>query len=565
MRSPLSISDSVKILEHPSGGYSDFNPAVPNVYSTYYCLKILNIPHFDRKLPHRSKTIEWLKHVSHGSCESKRIHNEQLDGVYYWSKCADILDIEIDNSVREDIIEMLYETASSSAQVIFGNAPVDPDSHELSYLYKIIDICQSIGIQFDAHPSLDAWLVEQWNGNSLNNPATLPRMSKIYKLLKWTQGNRAEKLNTQSHKEEVASVIHDLFSCDGRRIDMPKLEHGWQLAAELGHDIEISEPELKNLAEIQNPDGGFGIFNEPISDNRGTFIAAGILSDVDAISVIDRKALLDFVQFNVVDDGGFSFRYRQDPSLENASAIHWLISKGNTGISASHSFDNPISNDSHLEEPSTPSELYKCLKIFENSDIKDFSWEVESVVDEFRNNLSKITAEQEKLLEEVYYISLLEQEFSSKTELRDFGDEDTIGTLLNAKNDDGSYGKKNSPRIRKTYHAIYSLKHLNHQPPNKEETVKWLRKHKEEGSGFRQRVESDFRPDVVSTYFAIKTLSLLNRKVTNAKPVINWLRSLCQINGGRINSHSYDHPKVQHTVLAADLERRLQETLNEED
>lgn len=563
MTTPLALTDVLEILEHPDGGFVDFNPATPNLYATYYSLKTLGLPCFDQEIPHRTKTIEWLEQLAERGFDVNGTEKVELDDIYFGTKCLELLDITIDRTRTDEIIEMVETVADRTPSAIRDGVAVDSAQYELKTVYWLLDIYDTLDVPLEPNAEFESWLTERWRRwESSDFPEKASNMLQTYRSLRFIGYDRDEILNIWDPRDEIAPIVSNSanWSTD-EEFALLNLASTQDLLTEIELDETLPDSVVRSIATSQNRDGGFSLLADSVSDCRGTYITLDILSERGEIDTIDDEAVLNFVLYNTVPQGGFSLHYRQDPGFDQTFAVHWLLSNKPEECDMATGVDSSIPDGLYTAEPLTPNKLYKILTIHERSEESPPTVDVDAFVDAYLNSVPSLDVPEQDLLKNVYFSLLLDRDFASESRYRDSSDETVVNLLLETRNEGGGFGEGEPVPILETFHAVHSLLYLGYLPSGREQLVDWLGTHRNDDGGFGEQAESDSLSDVVSTHFAVRTLSLLGAEIDDIESIRSWLRDLRHANGGwpRGVDTQHDTSGIRPTVLAVDLKRRLDE------
>lgn len=562
------MTDVLTILEHPNGGFVDFNPSSPNLYGTYYSSKTLRLPCFDQEIPHRTRTRNWLEQLPERGFDVRGADDVRLDEIYCGTKCLAHLDISIDRTEADEIIGMAETVTDCTHPPIREGAAVDPAQYDLRTVYRLLAIYDELDVPLAPNAELESWLTERWRTwGSSDLPEEMSKMLKNHRSLRFVGYDRDEILDIQDPRDEIASIVSRSANWStNEEFDLLDLGSTRDFLTEMELDETLPDSVVRSLAASQNRDGGFSLLADPTSDCRGTYITLKILSDRGEIDTIDSEAALNFVLYNAVSRGGFSLHYRQDPGLDQTFAVHWLLSNTPEGNDVASDVGRTIPDGLYTEEPLTPNELYKILMIHERAEDTPPTVDVDAFIDAYLNSVPSLDVPEGDLLKNVYYSLLLDRDFATESRYRDSADETVVDLLLGTRNEDEGFGEGEPVPILETFHAVHSLLYLGYQLSGRERIVDWVRAHRNDDGGYGERTESDSLSDIISTYFAVRTLSLLGAEIDDIESIRSWLRDLRHVNGGwsRGAHDQHNSPHIRYTVLAVDLKRRMDE-LAEED
>lgn len=563
MKTPLAIADVLKILEHPKGGFVEFNPASPNMYATYYSLKTLGLPCFDQEIPHQSKTVEWLEQRAKQGFDVSGSKEDQLSNIYFGVKCLELLDSTIVRTEADKILEMVETVTENTPSAIREGTGVDTSKYELKRVYRLLEIYDALDVPLNPNAGLESWLTDCWRTwKSSDFPEKMSNMLQTYHSLRFLGYSHDEILHIRDPRDEVTSFVSNSTNWStNEEFNLMNIAGTRRFLTEMELDETLPDSVIQNLATAQNRDGGFSVLGDPVSDCRGTYITLKTLSDRRKIDVIDSESALKFVLFNTVSQGGFSLHYRQDPDLNKTFSVYWLLTNMPKECDLATDVGQTIPDGLYTEEPLTPHKLYKILTIHEHAEGSPPTVDIDAFIDTYLNRVPSLQVPEKNLLKNVYYSLLLDRDFADQSRYRDSANETVIDLLLATKNEDGGCGEGEPVPVLETFHAVHSLLYLGYEVPDRERLVDWLRAYRNDDGGFGERIENDSLSDIVSTYYAVRALSLLDAEVTDVESIRSWLCDLRHTNGGWLRGPHAQHksPRIRYTVLAVDLKQRLNE------
>jgi prenyltransferase beta subunit len=548
----------LEILKHPYGGFVDFNPATPSPYATYYNLKTLNLPCFNQKIPHRARTVEWLEHLTERRSSTNGTEDVELDDLYFGTKSLKLLNETISQSKADEIIETVTDHTSLATQ---EGTTADSAQYDLKTVCWGLDIHNTLNASIRPNAELESWLTELWR--AWKSSELSEHMSDIfhnYRSLRFIGYNRDEILNIYDPRDEITRIVNTPKNWSaGEEFDLLNIGRTRDLLTKMEIDETLPDSVVQSIVTSQNQDGGFSLLADPISDCRGTYIVRNLLSQRREIGTVDDKAVLNFVLYNAVSQGGFSLHYRQDPGFNQTFAIHWLLSNTPKEYDTAADREYTIPDELYTEEPLDPNKLYKILTIHERTGDSPPTVDVDAFISTYLNTAPSLNVPEKNLLKNVYYSLLLDRDFTSESRYRDSSDESVISSVLNTRNEDGGFVEGEPFRALETFHAVYSLQYLGYQLSDRDQLINWLRAHRNEDGGFGEQIENDSASDIFSTYFSARTLLLLDAGINENQSIQSWLDDICHINGGYSRGSQYDNPSIRYTVLAIDLKHRLGE------
>jgi hypothetical protein len=562
MTTPLALTDVLKVLEHPDGGFVDFNPASPNLYATYYSLKTLDLPSFDQKIPHRTKTIEWLEQLAERGFEVGGPEDSQLGDIYFGTKCLELLDVTVNRAQTNAIIEMAEAVTDGIPSAIREGAAVDPAQYALKTVYWLLYVYDTLDVPLDPSAEFESWLTERWRAWGPSDfPAKMSNMLQTYRSLRFVGYDRDEILNVRDPRDEIASIVSRSVNWSTtEEFALLNIGGARDFMAEMELDETLPDSVVGDVAASQNRDGGFSLLAAPISDCRGTYIALYILSGRDRTDAIDCEAVRNFVLFKTVSSGGFSLHYRQDPGFDPTFAVHWFLSNTTKGYDVATNLGRTIPEELYPDELFTPTKLYKVLTIHERVEEPAPTVDIDAFIDTYLHSVPSLEVPEQDLLKNVHYSLLLDRDFASEPRYRDSTDETVIDVVRETRNENEGFGDRAPVPVLETFHAVHSLRYLGRSPSD-QSLVRWLRDHQNDDGGFGEPAGIDSRSDIVTTYYAVRTLSLLGAEIADIASIRSWLHDFRHVNGGwpRGTHAQYDSPRIRYTVLAMDLKRRLDE------
>lgn len=551
-----TLAERVRFLRNPAGGFTEFNPKTPQLYATYYHLKLHDHPDFEATVSNRSATVEWLQSRADEGFATEESDEPTILDVYHGIRSLYLLDA-LGDTVAEEYAD---EGATAREQVRHVIDAPDADTKQrVGRVFRLLRIHDALDVTYDSVAPIETWLVETWGEFARNVSATtLPEMEKLYESLRLLGYDHGEITTVADPTEAITELIFPA-NLDGHPREMFALRSYHELRKQFAPSRTLSDRVVRELASSQNEDGGFSASGAPISDCKGTYIATKLLLETDNAAAFDGDAVRRFASHHALSGGGFSLNYRRPTNLRNT----YLVCRGLDQASESPEevvrAGNPLPPEQFQNERPSPKELYQLLYVRSLDGADPPEIDTDRFVRQRAMELSDDPTDEGDPLADAHYLTRLEEEFTS-TGYRDDVTEAVCDATWQFQNPDGGFGTNGTSTARQTYFGTRTLVRRGGDTPD--ETVACVRANRNDDGGFGKYHVEVPGSDVVSTYYSVMTLTELGIEIENAERVVSWLENARHPDGGWAHDPADrpgQGPTVQYTVLAERLRSVLDE------
>lgn len=527
------------------GGYSDFPPEEPTLYSTFYSLESLKL--LDKEPQNKQATIDWL--LSQEQMILRQNNSSNIRDMYFLIMSLDILGVKPVNKSNFTSKIMELQTPNGSF------AEEKKDEGTLLDTFRAVTALNSLGVDLNQVPSTKAWLIKKWeepeeNSNltdSITETSMLISMLKLYKVDIYSQNKspRMEKLTEQK------SIVEDqLESLPDTEMDLFTLSSFTDFLLINGNiSSEIRSGIETYLQREQLQDGGFNLLLDNYGEQQGTYLALKTASKI-GISLNNNISTFIYNYEPLDGSGGFRPAYRLIPSPENT----YLAVKSLRILGSEPEKKEEIMKyiaDEWQEEPKDAKSAYCLLMVCnllnqpypQNTQFKEwFKTDFDKCINQSIDSMD---------LEEVLYLikvaNLLDIELNNKDKL--------IAKLQSSQQEDGGFGLEASDLFM-TFYAVNTLEELGSSPLNKESCISWIREGQVADGGFIVRRGSTHTnsSDIYSTYISVVSLNTLNAKPESSDKLLEWLRDCQYKYGGFKFAPEYADLDASEDTFKASLE-----------
>lgn len=523
------ISNTIDLLEKSrgiDGGYSDFPPQTPTLYSTYYFLSSLEL--LGKEPKYKEETINWLF-----SKEQEILGNESssnMGDIYFLTMSLELLETQPKNGSELEVKVMSLQNPDGSFAETRG------DNGTLLDTFRALQILNVLGTDLNGIPNTKSWLVGKWkNINESENLLYLTSDSSLlssaleyYDVDVLSSGEYAQKDNWVVEQRKFVEA--ELESLPENEIDLISLGSFTEFLLITG-DISLDiKTNLENyLASKQLQNGGYNVFYDTYGESQGTYLALLISSDI-GLELNDTVSEFIYDDEIIYKTGGFHPSYRLISSTENTYlAVQSL---------------NIL-----YQEPSNKEEIYGYLESQLKSGDKESSDVFYSIAtlkmisqEPAEKNIlrewivSKIGFIANKPTEEISPEDIVNLMYLTKAasnlDVNLDNKEVLIPKIQSFQNDDGGFGLGDSD-IYMTYYIVTALRELGADPKNKDLCESWIKEGQAEDGGFIARRGKLFTnsSDMYSTYVSILSLNALEAKPDNPEKLLIWLED-CKVETG---------------------------------
>jgi hypothetical protein len=542
----LNTVDRLEGSHGIDGGYSNFLPQEPTLYSTYYFLESLKF--LGKEPKHKQATIDWL--LSKEKEIIKQDNSSNIRDIYYLTMSLNILGAKPANSSK--LISKVKELQTSDGSF----AEKKGDKGTLLDTFSAITVLDILGVDLNQTPVTKTWLIEKWtepeeNDDLINLTSETPMLLSALELCKvnisssQNQNPRMDKLlkqrSTMEEKlKQIPNVGMDLFTLSSFTDSL--LING-SISSGIRSDIGIY------LQKVQLKDGGFNALSDKYGEEQGTYLALKIASSI-GLSLNDNVSTFIYSHEPLDGSGGFRPAYRLISSPENTYLAVKSLKILGSEPSDKEGLIRYAGNKWHEESRNSKTTCY-LLMVYnllnqpypEDSQLKEL---VKTNFDEYVNQSTYSMN-----LEEVLYLAkmadLLNIKLENKSEL--------IDKLQSAQQKDGGFGYDASD-LYMTFYVVSILKELGSYPLAKDECISWIQDGQINDGGFIIRRGSIHTnsSDIYSTYMSMVSLNNLDAKPKNPEKLIKWIKDCKDEYGGFRLAPKYADLDASESTFKASLE-----------
>ncbi|WP_162198511.1 MULTISPECIES: prenyltransferase/squalene oxidase repeat-containing protein [Methanosarcina] len=504
------------------GGYSDFPPEEPTLYSTFYSLESLKL--LDKEPQNKQATIDWL--LSQEQMILKQNNSSNIREIYFLTMSLDILGTKPANS--SSLTSKIMELQASNGSFVEEKG----DEGTLLDTFRAVTALHSLGVDLNQVPSTKSWLIEKWGEtegssslmDSTAETSMLISMLELYNVNIYSQNKspRMEKLT-----EQKSIVENQLESLPDAEMDLFTLNSFTDFLLING---SIS-PEIQSgigtyLQREQLQDGGFNLLSEDYGEQQGTYLALKIASKI-GLSLNDNVSTFIYNCETLDGSGGFRPAYRLIPSPENTYlAIESLKILGSEPEDKEKIL-RYIADEWQEGSKDTKNAyyllmVYKLLNCSYPQDVQFEEW-VKRSLDECANQ-----PVESMNYEETFYLAKLTNLLGIDLNNRDM----LIAKMQSIQQKDGGFGFEDSDLFM-TFYVVNILEELGSSPLNREGCISWIQEGQVDDGGFiiRRGPIHTNSSDIYSTYMSVVSLNALDAEPKDSDKLLEWLRD-CQYEYG---------------------------------
>ncbi len=503
------------------GGYSDFPPEEPALYSTFYSLESLKL--LDKEPQNKQATIDWL--LSEEQI-LKQNNSSNIRDIYFLTMSLDILGVKPANS--SSLISKIMELQTPNGSF----AEEKEDEGTLLDTFRAVTALHSLGVDLNQVPSTKEWLIEKWEENEENSnlrdstteTSMLISMLELYKININSQNKspRMEKLVEQK------SIVEDqLESLPDAEMDLFTLSSFTDFLLINGNiSSEIRSDIGTYLQSEQLQDGGFNLLLDNYGEQQGTYLALKTASKI-GLNLNNNVSTFIYNYEPLDGSGGFRPAYRLISSPENT----YLAAKSLKILGSEPEDKEKIMRyvADEWQEGSRDAKnayyllmVYKLLNCSYPQDLQ-FEERIKKSLDQCANQ-----SVESMDFETIYYLAKLANLLAI-----DFNNRDMLITKMQSiQQKDGGFGFEASDLFM-TFYVVNILEELGSSPLNKQDCVSWIQKGQIDDGGFiirRGSIRTN-SSDIYSTYMSVVSLNTLDAKPENSDKLLEWLRN-CQYKYG---------------------------------
>lgn len=528
------------------GGYSDFPPQEPTLYSTYYFLESLKL--LDKEPKYKQATIDWL--LSQEQEMTRQDNNSNIDNIYFLTLSLDILKVKPAN--RSNLISKVMELQMSDGSF----AQKKGDKGALLDTFRAITILHTLGVDLNQVPLTKTWLIEKWMEPDENENLmySTSEVSLLISALKLYQVNVSSLQNQSPRMEKIKEqrniIENQLKLLPDTQMDLLALSSftdflliNDSVSSDIRSNIETY------LQKRQLEDGGFNTLSDKYGEPQGTYLALKIASNL-GFDLNDNVSIFIYNYEPLNGSGGFRPAYRLISSSENT----YLAVKSLKILGSEPSDKEKLLKyvDNNWQEESKKAKTAYYLLVVCNllnqpylTDTQFREW-VKTSFDEFANQSSDSMD-----LEEVLYVTkvanLLGIELNNKDKL--------IAKLQSSQQEDGGFGFGASDLFM-TFYVVNTLEELGSYPVDKKGCISWIQEGQITDGGFNLRrgpIHTN-SSDIYSTYISVVSLNALDAKPENSDKLLEWLKDCQDEHGGFKLAPKYANLNTSKSSFEARLE-----------
>lgn len=542
----------------PEGGYADFAPDDPDLYSTYYFSLALKNDHIG--LMQKEQTRMWLY-----SREREFIANPSqvtLKDLYYLTGCMKNYDILPENrsGIMSLVVQFRQPDGSYADRPGFNGSSLDT--------MRALEIQVFAGNITLTENATRQWLVQQWKNDqaSTDEGFLLAETQVLFPALHLAGidpdeygTDRSQKSIEEQYAESWKSRLEDL---PDKKIDLFSLKA-------METELRTSGRLTSNLtAKIQDyvysqelPDGGYNAILGNYGESQGTYLATKVLSDIGC-SV--HNTTIDFIRRHQSRYGGFRPAFLITPSpKETWFAIRalTLLDPGNPAIPSVKPW-----LDAQMDNPglSTENQYYVVMTYGELKDTIPDAVALRNTIKERIKTVSGSAYEQGDM-EEIFHLLNMAKvlDLSLEPDVKDL----LVQKINKLQNSDGGYGSGGSD-LATTYFALGSLDALSASSVNPDACATWIEQGYFGDGGYRYRNgnRSTNFSYIIPTYMSVSSLNYLHQYPGTAKNTLQWINSSRYSEGGiqlmpekpetEVNDATF-REKLEYTVQGLETEQIL--------
>lgn len=542
----------------PEGGYADFAPNDPDLYSTYYFSLALKNNHID--LMQKEQTDLWLY-----SRERELIANPSqvtLKDLYYLTGCMKNYDILPEN--RSGIMSLVEQYSQPDGS--YADRPgLEGSSLDTIRALEILDF---IGNNTGNMDITREWLARQYQYDQisededylLTETQVLLPVSHLTGIDPDLEGST--RLQKSIEERYAGKWKSELEALPGKKPDLftlKALETEVRFSGKL--TPEISQKIQDYVYSLELPDGGYNAILGDYGESQGTYLAMKLLSDIGS-PVHDTT--IEFIRRHESRYGGFRPAFKITPSLKDtfyATQVLTRLDPHNPAIPAVKPW-----LDARMADPSlSPEDQYYLVMTYHELGESVPQAATLRNIPEQQITTYSISPDQLGDLEQVFY--LLKMVKATDHPL-DSAQRDSIIRKINQfQNSDGGYGYGGSD-LASTYYALGSLDTLSASPDNPEACISWIEQGYAGDGGYyyRRGDQSTNFSYITPTYMSVSSLNYLHRYPGNAKTTLQWIDSSRYSDGGiqlmpekpdtEVNDATF-REKLEYTIQGLETEQIL--------
>ncbi|ABS54882.1 hypothetical protein Mboo_0362 [Methanoregula boonei 6A8] len=542
----------------PEGGYADFAPDDPDLYSTYYFSLALKNEHIG--LMQKEQTEQWL--YSREQDFLRNTSEVSLKDLYYLTGCMKNYDIPPEN--QSGIISLVEQFGKSDGS--YADRPgFNGSSLDTARALKILEFTGNNVVTANITRE---WLMQQWKSDQISTDedyllAETEILVPAFHLAN-IDPNEFEIDSSQKSVEEQHALIWKsrLGDLPEKKIDLFTLNAlETELRTSGGLTPDISRKVQDYVYSLELPDGGYNAILNNYGDAQGTYLATKLLSDIG--SPVNNRTI-NFIKRHESRYGGFHPAFKITPSPKDT----WFAIRALTLLDPRNPTVSEIKPwlDTQLSSPhlSPENQYYVVMTYGELGESVPNAASIRSTLEQQITTISG-SASGPGDMEQIFY--LLNMAKVVDLSLDSVQKDRLIRKINEIQNADGCYGRERSDLVT-TYYALGSLDALLATPSNPDACAAWIEQGYTRDGGYRYRGEnwSTNFSYISPTWLSISSLDYLHKYPKTAGNTLQWINSSRYPNGGiqlmpkqpetEVNDATF-RESLEYTVQGLETERIL--------
>ena len=542
----------------PEGGYADFAPDDPDLYSTYYFSLTLKNQHIG--LMQKEQTHRWLD-----IREQEFLANRSevsLKDVYYLTGCMKNYDIPPENrSGITSLVEQFRQPDGSYAdRPGFNGSSLDT--------MRALEILEFTEGNAAIGNATRQWLEQQWKNDqeSTDENFLLAETQVLVPALRRAEID-PDKIRSNSSQKNIQaqyagrweSRLEDL---PGKKIDLftlYALEREERMSGKL--TPQIAQKIQDYVYSLELTDGGYNAILGNYGESQGTYLATNLLTD---IGYPVHNKTIDFIRRHESRYGGFRPAFKITPSPKDTwFAIQALtrLDPHNPAIPAVKPWLDTQMGNPHL----SPEDQYYVVMMYgELGESVPGTATLRHTLEQQITAVSGSTYDPGDM-ERIFFLLKMAKVVDLTL---DSAEKDRLIQKINLlQNADGGYGREGSD-LTSTYYALGSLDALFATPSNPDACAIWIGQGYVDDGGYRYRKgnRSTNFSYISPTYMSVSSLNYLHKYPATADTTLQWINSSRYPDGGfqlmpekpeiEVNDATF-RENLEYTVMGLETERIL--------
>lgn len=540
-----NTTDRIGDSQGIDGGYSDFPPGKPTLYSTYYFLESLEL--LNKEPKYKQATVDWL--LSQEQEIVKQGNSSSMRNIYFLTMSLDMLGVKPANSSNliSKVIELQRPDGSFSEE--------KGDEGALLDTFRAITTLHTLGVDLNQMPLTKNWLIEKWNESGENNDLlnSTSETSMLLSALELYNISISSQYRSPRMEEimEQKSIIEDqLKLLPDTDMDLFTLSAFTDFLLINGNiSSEIRSNIGMYLQKKQLQDGGFNPLLDNYGEPQGTYLALKTASKI-GLNLNDNVSTFIYNQEPLDGRGGFRSAYRLLSSPENTYlAVKSLKILGSEPDNREELIKY-VTYEWREESKDAKSAyyllmVYKLLNYPYPQDVQFEKWVKKSFDGCVNQSIESMNFEEALYLAKL--ANLLGIELSNSDTL--------VAKIQSLQQSDGGFGIEASD-ISMTFYSVNILEELGSSPLDKQGCISWIQEGQIADGGFiiRRGTIHTNSSDIHSTYISVVTLNTLDSKPKDSDKLLKWLKDCQDIYGGFKLAPEYADLEASPDAFEASLE-----------